>query len=282
MRLRAHTCQYCLSIEEAHYKRHYDIAEQLRSVYESCGEVDWSIIPYEPDERGRPVEPGGRVVNSDETDRSLTPEDALISKRERKDAKRLVRAASRAKVITQDEIAYVDSVIHSADGASSNEDDGPRNAEEIEEIEQHIRYHAQVYNTQADRRGLKKLAQLLDVEVDFDAEMDRILDIFRITELIKRNTRNRGLQGKELKIFHAIVADFKKAVVEDIVLLKKDVLEIRMRRAGYLRYTNRTAVGIVEDRYTDKDWKTGEKLASRSSDSSGVLSAQDDPSPVER
>lgn len=282
MRLRAHTCQYCLSIEEAHYKRHVDIAEQLRSVYESCSELDWGIVPSEGDERGRCREPGDSSADGEETDRSLTPEDTPASKRERKNAKRLARAASRSKNITQCEIQYIDSVIHSADGTTSNEDNGPRNPDEIDEIEQHLRYQAHVYNARVNQCGLKKLAEFPDAGIDFDADMERILEILRINKLMKRNTRNRGLQGKELRHFQSLVEDFKRAVVEDIVLVKKDALEIRMRRAGYLRYTNRTAVGIVEDRYTDKDWKTGEKLTSKSSESSGVMSPLEEISAAEQ
>lgn len=89
--------------------------------------------------------------------------------------------------------------------------------------------------------------------------MSRILDAFRISELLKRNTKTRGLQGKELKTFLTTVEGLKQALVEDIILVKKDAAEVRMRRAGYLRYTNKTAYEIVEERYTEKDWKTGEK-----------------------
>lgn len=250
MRLRSHTCTYCLTIEEAHYKRHTDIADKVRGLYESCGEFDWTIIPSEPYERGR-----ARVT------------DAPTSKRERKDAKNLARAASRSRVITQDEVQYVDSVIHLTEGGNDN--DGPRNPEEVEEIERHLRYHAQVYNTHSDRHELRKMAQFPDADIDFDAEMDRIMGIFRITELVKRNRRNRGLQGREMKNFEALLEEFKCAVVEDIVLVKKDMLEVRMRRAGYMRYTNKTAFALVEDRYIDKDWKTGERLNSSASDTSG-------------
>ncbi|KAF2845456.1 hypothetical protein T440DRAFT_460233 [Plenodomus tracheiphilus IPT5] len=269
MRLRGHTCTYCQTIEEAHYKRHIGIAEKIRGLYESCGEVEWTIIPSEPYDRGRTTEPGDcQIANkSSDSDPSNTSEDTPTSKRERKDAKSLARAASRSRVINQDEIQYVDSVLHMADG--SNDSEGPRNPEEIEEIEKHLRYHAQVYNTQPDRRGLRKLAQFPDADVDFDAEMERVLEIFRITQLVKRNTRNRGLQGRDMKNFEALVEEFKCAVVEDIVLVKKDMLEVRMRRAGYMRYTNRTAVTRVEDRYVDKDWRTGERLTSSASDSSG-------------
>jgi hypothetical protein len=149
MRLRAHTCTYCLSIDEAHYKRHHDIAEHLRGVYESCGEVEWSIIPAEPEarDRGRAREPGDSSGGSGDLDRSITPEDTPSSKRERKDAKRLARAASRSRVITQDEIRYIDSILHSAEGISSNDNDGPRNPEDVEEIERQLRVSARLCYT---------------------------------------------------------------------------------------------------------------------------------------
>ncbi|CAN9084217.1 unnamed protein product [Alternaria alternata] len=261
MRLRGHTCKYCMEIDEQHYRRHHDIAERLRAVYESCGEVDWNIVPDEfgPEERGRVREPGDV--------------DTPLSKRERKDAKRLVRAASRSRVITLEEIRYIDSVVHSAEGTTSNDADGPRDPEEVDEIERQLRYHAHVYSTQVSRRGLRKLAEAHEdtLDIDFEAEMERILETFRINKLLKRNTKTKGLQGKELKAFLNFVDGLKHAVLEDIVLVNKDNAESRMRRAGYLRYTNKTSYGIVEERYTDKDWKTGEKFASSSSDFSGAI-----------
>jgi hypothetical protein len=268
MRLRSHTCNYCRTVDEAHYRRHKELAEQLRAIYESGGEVDWSIIP-DSEERGRAREYDGGAAESE----GATPNDALSSKREKKDAKSLVRAASRSRVITGAEIGHVDSVLHSAEGLSAGDSDAPRNAEEIEEVERHLRYNAHVYNK--DNRGgaLKTFAKLSDAEIDFDGEVERILEASRVTELRKRNThRTRGLQGKELKIFLAHVDEFKKAVVEDLVQVKRDSLEIRMRRAGYLRYTNKTAHGIVEERYLAKDWKTGEKFLSSTSESSGLVS----------
>jgi hypothetical protein len=119
-----------MTIDEQHYRRHHDIAERLRAVYESCGEADWNIAPDEfgPEERGRVREPGDG--------------DTALSKRERKDAKRLVRAASRSRVITLEEIGYIDSVVHSAEGTTSNDADGPRNPEEVDEIERQLRVSA--------------------------------------------------------------------------------------------------------------------------------------------
>jgi hypothetical protein len=268
MRLRSHSCRYCRDIDEAHHRRHKKIAEGIRDVYESCGEVDWSIIPSGTEERGRSRDFDAGSVQDEEADRADS-EEAPSSKRERKDAKNLARAASRSRVISQDEIVYVDQVIHSSDGVSSGDDVGPCNTEEMEEIDRHLKFNAHVYS-QGKRRELRTFARVPDVDVDFDSEIERILEAFRVTELLKRNTRNRGLEGRELKTFQLIVVDLKKMLVDDLVSVKRDALEIRMRRAGYLRYTNKTAHGLVEDRYADKDWKTGEWLSSHTSDSSNT------------
>jgi hypothetical protein len=271
MRLRSHTCTYCRTIDEAHHRRHKKIAEHVRDVYESCGLVDWTIIPSEKsDERGRGRDPKPGLVDSEEMQHDLTPGDTPASKRMRKDVKCLARAASRIRVIGHEEIAYIDSVLHSAEGVSSSDGNGPCNAEEMEEIARHLKFNAHIYNSQLDRCDLRKFARISDVDVDFDAEMERILDAFRITELLKRNIKNRGLLGKELKTFQALVGELRRTIVEDLVSVKQDILETRMRRASYLRYTNKTAHSIVEERYTDKDWKRGGKCSISPSESSGT------------
>ncbi|KAF1362656.1 hypothetical protein EJ07DRAFT_105810, partial [Lizonia empirigonia] len=276
MRLRSHMCNYCQTIDEAHYKRHHELVAKLRSIYESCGEVDWTIVPAEPGEpnRDRPVDP--RSANSRPSDPGLLSEETLTSRRERKNAKSLRRAANRAKVVTQDEIRYIDSVLHTAESGPAGVGADPANLEELQLIENHLRYNANVFNNHSSRSDLKKFAKIPDVDVDFDGEMGRVLHTFRITEIVQRNLRNRGLQGRELKDFETSVEAFKVAIVEDLVLVKKDMMEIRMQRAGYLRYTNRTAYGIVEDRYTDTNWKTGERIGSCSSVSSSLTTPSDD------
>lgn len=174
-----------------------------------------------------------------------------------------------------DEINYVESILHSAESSSASEA-SPANVEEMQLIEEHLRYNVNVYNSHSSRHGLKTFAKIPDVDVDFGGEMERVLDTFRINELVKRNFRHRGLQGKELKTFEIQVAMFRSAIVEDLVLVKKDMMEVRMRRAGYLRYTNKTAYGIIQERYSTKDWKTGERIASSSSETSALSSPTED------
>lgn len=283
MRNKSHTCHYCRTIDEAHRRRHKRIAEGIRDVYESCGLDDWTVTPAETEERGRIRGHDPGVADGDKIERrSVSTEDTTVtSKREKKDAKALARAASRTRFISQEEINHVDSVIHSAEGFAVG-DDGPHNTEEMDEIERHLKYNANVYNSQPDRRELKKYARLPDVDVDFDAEIERILEAFRVADLLKSNTRNRGLQGKELKKFQTVVEDLKKALVNDLVLVKRDALETRMRRAGYLRYTNKTAHNIVEDRYNYKNWKTGEKYSATTSSSSENASPAEEISSTDR
>ncbi|EUC45426.1 hypothetical protein COCMIDRAFT_26360 [Bipolaris oryzae ATCC 44560] len=251
------------AIDDAHYKRHQCIAEQLHAVYESCGEISWTIIPPVPEIATEEI---SRDTNNSweygtENDYVAAIAGMPPSKRGKKDAKHLTRAASRSRAITQEEIQYIDSVIRSDDGITSNETEGLRNPEEVDEIEKQLRYHAQVYNARGNRDRLESLTDNPSKmeETEFDAEMNRILNIFHITKLLKRNTNTKDLQGKELEIFLALVSALKLAITEDIVQVKKDIVEVRMRRAGYLRYVNRASYEILGDRYSTKSWKAGGK-----------------------
>lgn len=233
-------------------------------------------MPVESGDPRRGRSSDTQTANGETSDRSLTTEESPTSKRERKDAKCLARAASRTKVVTQEEIRYIDSVLHSSEGVATGDGASPANMEEMQLIEEHLRYNANVYNGHSSRKALKRFAKIPEVDLDFESEVERALDTFRVTELVKRNLKNRGLQGKELRIFENMIDAFRNAIVEDLVLVKKDMMEIRMRRAGYLRYTNKTAYSIVEDRYTEKDWKTGERITSSASESSGLSSPSEE------
>lgn len=254
MRNRGHTCDMCIHIDEHHYKRHFEMCEHVRNIYESCGE-DWPLIPEDEEERGRSMARNSDAFDSDGL--SSTSSDIHLKKRDRKEQKRQIRAASRIKVVTQEDVKYIDSVLHPA--AVQERTENPANPEEIEEIEQHLRYNAQCYNQGQKRSKLRQFARMPDADIDFGAEIDRVLDILRINGLVKRNGRNRGLRNKELANFTMLVSELKEQVITDLVQTKKDELEIRMRRAAFLRYTNRASYDIVTNRYADKDWKTGEK-----------------------
>jgi hypothetical protein len=273
MRNRGHTCDMCMHIDEHHYKRHREMCELIRSIYESCDE-EWPLIPDDEEPRGRSATRCSDAFDSD--DRSSTSGDLPLKKRDRKEQKRQIRAASRTKVVTQEDISYIDSVLHPT--AIEMGPETPANPEEIEEIEQHLKYNAQCYNHGQKRSDIRQFARIPDADIDFGAEIDRIFEILRIAELLKRNERNRGLRNKELAYFKTLISELKDHIITDLVQAKKDDLEIRMRRAAFLRYTNRASYDIVANRYANKDWKTGEKYRSTGSESacSDSLTAVDE------
>jgi hypothetical protein len=234
----SHTCWYCRTQDEAHHKRHEKIAETIRAIYACCNFNDWRIIPSKPAEDSPTNGEEANLANDGERDCNTAPKHAALSKRERKDAKALKRAAERNPVTTHDEVLYVEAIMHPSSSAGD--------------------------------------------DVDFDAELDRILGVFRITELTNANTRNCGLRGKELKTFHATVEKIKKAIVDDLILVKQDVLETEMRREGFLRYTSKAANSILEERYAGTDWKTGEKHPQSTTASGGIVSPPEEPSVAPR
>jgi molybdopterin-biosynthesis enzyme MoeA-like protein len=50
MRNKSHTCNMCATADEAHSKRHNEIADRLRDTYDIWGE-DWPIVAVEESER---------------------------------------------------------------------------------------------------------------------------------------------------------------------------------------------------------------------------------------
>lgn len=265
---RGHTCTYCQQIDEAHFQRHKEIAEGLRDVYDSADQRDWPIIPSEIQERGRSR---SRDAGSKIDANHHVP----TSKRQRKDAKRLARAASRSRIITLDEINYVEKVIHAADDLTTDEAQRPSHPREIEEIERHLKENANVYSSQKNAREIKRFAEFPDADINFKSEVERIFDVFRITELTRRNTKTKGLYGQKLKAFEGLTCNLEKIIVDDLVRVRMDELEIGMRRDGFLRYIDKQGAFKLADRYTGMDWKTGEKHAV-------VRSGEGTMSPVDR
>jgi hypothetical protein len=254
MRNRGHMCAACVGGDEAHHKRHLGICEQLRFVYELNGE-HFSLIPAVEGPRDHD---NAKTSDSDDRSRSSSVDSLPITKKLRKDAKKLAKAAGRSKVITYDEIEYVGSILHLL--SSTVGADGPDNMREVDEIEKHLRHNANVYNKGVKRSVLSNFANIPDAGLNFEHELGRILDDLKVTDLLKRNTKNRGLQGKELKTFESLVASLTTMIVEDLGMVKRDEMETRMRRAGYSRYANRTSFAIFEDRYANKYRKTGERI----------------------
>lgn len=248
MRRKGHTCGYCTSIDEAHERRHNEIAEQLQGIYKIADET-MAIIP------GNDREAKGAESSAPE----LLEEQ--LKKRERKEKKRLAKAANRSTVVTLEDRRHIAQVLHEdKEGQDLIE---PKNQEEVAEIEKQLRHNANAY-LQEEKQKLSSFTVLVKVpgddNIDFESEMARILGEFRITDLLSRNLKNRGLVGKEQKEFDSSVRALKQSIIDDLLLVKKVELETRMNRAAYLRYTGWSSFEVLQERYAGKNWSTGEKI----------------------
>ncbi|KAF2203188.1 hypothetical protein GQ43DRAFT_278777 [Delitschia confertaspora ATCC 74209] len=256
---RSHQCLACGTADETHHRRHCEIAEALRGIYESCG-FYISLIPPHPE---APLSKYPRLYCQDNENIpfAATQGSTKLTKRERKAIKKMAKVTSRVRVITTPEIEYLGSVLHLPDVNGDNSY-APSSVEEFEEIERNLRYNANVYTNGMARKVIKGIAHLRDIDVDFNVDTTRIFGVLRITELVQRTTKNGGLGlcGKELRLFEDAVATLNKSVVEDLVLLKREEIETRMRRAGYLRYVKRESFNILIERHKEIDWKTAEKI----------------------
>jgi hypothetical protein len=269
MRNRGHTCDSCKIIEEAHYKRHQNIAELLRKIREVCGVAGCLIIEV-PRSAGDTASQGPRSASPPDAAIPSPPdgkekENGNATKREKKEAKRLEKAASRTRFLTDQEYRYINEVLHPKAQVASDSSPEPMNLEEVHEIERNLRFNASTcyrrnVHTDQMKGYLNNKSPPSEEEIRIKASMDRVCDVFQITLLEKKNEKNRGLQGKEMKEFNKLVVEFRAALLDDYVLVYKDEMEIRMRRAAFLRYTNKGIVDKLLDRYNNRDWKTGLKL----------------------
>ncbi|ORY18362.1 hypothetical protein BCR34DRAFT_596300 [Clohesyomyces aquaticus] len=286
MRGRSHQCDACKGFNSNHFKRHTLITEVIRAIYKTCNskrrlvpccdtggqsynttdrpcdlcsavnrdaDKAWERELGDPDARHSSVSTDGGTQGNPEATKPKT------TKKQRKEAKKLAKAASRPKEMTKSEIAYVGSIIHTGGVEPEDIVHGPSSVAEVELYEINLRYNAQVYNDGMPRSELRRHGTIHQADVDFEAEVDRVMKILGIDELEQSNANSRGLRGKELKCFLVQVGRFKKLVVDDLVLFKKEQHEIRMRRMGFVRWSKKGSVETLKERHEEKNWATGQR-----------------------
>ncbi|KAF2020115.1 hypothetical protein BU24DRAFT_477254 [Aaosphaeria arxii CBS 175.79] len=271
---RTRSCTYCKDIDEDHHQKHLGIAGKLRQIYEMLG-LDTFIIP--PDVvQAQQRRPSGETREQEDdkpTDKtkglSLRP-----TKKERKEIKKREKAALRPKVVTQDEIEYLGVVLHgTADGPVCLND--PTSPGEADDMEKLLAEKAKAYN-ESGRRGSRRLSDaVLTGAFDFGVEVERILGDLKLPN---GRPKNKGHSGKEQKAFDEEILNLKEAIVDDLLYLKGVQLHTSMRRAAFLRYTNRTSNDIISARHEDWDWKTGERRERPLAKSKKGKEREDEPS----
>ncbi|KAF2499102.1 hypothetical protein BU16DRAFT_535502 [Lophium mytilinum] len=156
----------------------------------------------------------------------------MESYRDKRLVKKAERAAKRPKILTSAEVNDIKGTLHPK--KYGNDDDGSSNHSEIEGIEKDRQYNADRYNTGMPRSPIENLVNYADVDVNFKSEMTSFYCVLRITELIRLNSRNRGFTGRTMKTIENLFGNLKTLVMENFIQVKKEDLELRMRRGAYL------------------------------------------------
>lgn len=252
MRDRGHTCDICKKVDSAHYKRHKEVFEKVKHLHRLCGSQ------WDPKSDSEVVErPHAEMEEpNDAEQKDNAPQETVRkTKREKKAVKKQQKAAAREKnVVTDKDVDFVAEVLHPKGAPVESSD--PGSVKDIEEADERLRELALRYLT-----GTKwtRSAESHDT-IDFESEMTRIFEAFQISGLVQGNDSTRGLRGKEFSKILSIVADLKNMIVEDLLAVKRDDMEIRMRRAGFVRFVGKSSFDSIETRYEQKDWATGQKI----------------------
>jgi hypothetical protein len=182
-------------------------------------------------------------------------------KKEKKEAKRLERAANREKVTTMQDYEYLDGILHPpVDNRSAIE--AAANLDEVQERENRLRQAAELYvNQMAPLPRIQGKGKSQAGDIDWGNEIGRIFDALGITPLIRKNEKNRGLRGNDLKRFNKLVSKLTDYLIEDFVQIKRDEMEVDMRREAFCRYAGIQAYHTLLQRYgpdgEGRDWATG-------------------------
>ncbi|KAF2727625.1 hypothetical protein EJ04DRAFT_557268 [Polyplosphaeria fusca] len=263
MRNCSHRCDVCKAMDHAHRKRHMEICEALRDILRLCG-LDTCILPAIEDRRDQNIEEGDDTRPPEATTNGGGGTNAegasKETKRERKERKALVKAALRPKFLTSVELKHIHNVLHP--DAEDDSVSAPKSNEEVEEIAQNLQYNAHLFNSAGFKRSaLQSLASIKEANINFEAEMDRILITLNVVHLFNSGAISRRFYGKDLKDFDTKISGLKKMIVDDLVTMKRDQMEMRMRRAGFLRYVSTASYLKIVERHTEqRSWSTGERI----------------------
>ncbi|KAF2723854.1 hypothetical protein K431DRAFT_344370 [Polychaeton citri CBS 116435] len=203
-------CMACISSDEAHQKRHRQIAKLLRQL-EKIREAA-AAAP--------------KLINSQQF---ALPGDTFSSKRERKAAKKIEKAAQRPKVVGEEEMRNVCYALHPPEDQAS---------EEVER--QHLLNDPAIKSNLPFHRGTARDRHLRielianDAKNEFEVpkeEMTRIKTELAVPKLVK------GMTAEERRL----IGEVTTAIKEDLSIIRREEEETMQRKSGFWRWASRKA-----------------------------------------
>lgn len=224
-------CRGCIHSDEQKAKRYREIAELVEKILPTSEQ--------HPSYGGSPAVPKinhASIVSSGAT------------KRERKEAKKVAKAAERAPVITAREIDRIGHILHP--GESSNEQ-FERSLMRDKSIEDNVFYHAGTGNSRAMRHYIIQQQRSGKTELHIsEAEMERIMLDLKVPTLAQASKSERG-----------IVVKLREKITEDLIHVHGEEQRIMERKAGFWRWASRKAYNRLAANGRIWDWKNGDALA---------------------
>jgi hypothetical protein len=170
------------------------------------------------------------------------------SKKDRKEARRVAKAAERAPLITADDIERVALILHPKEAV---DEEFEKTLLMDKSIENNIFYHPGTANSyemrdriiRQERSGRSKLKLS-------EKELDQI-----VAELLYDLDRSKSKKERDL------IARLRRMVEEDLTHDHGEEQQTMMRKASFWRWANREAYNRLAANGRIWDWKSGEALA---------------------
>ena len=175
--------------------------------------------------------------------------DGSTSKKDRKEAKRQVKAAERVRSIRAKDIEHIGKTLHPEEPA---DEEFERSVLMDKSIEDNIHYHPGTSNSREERQVF--ISQDRRGKAGFKvtaAEIERIMTEFKIDDTYHS-------KGKKER---ALVGQLRDKIVEDLEHEHNEARQIMMRKAGFWRWASRKAYNRLAENGRIWDWENGETLA---------------------
>lgn len=222
-------CQYCTGADERHELRHRKIAELAKplrnnnnSGHDALQDNTFSVGDVTPGET--PLRGNAETPNRQRPSGNMR-------KKDRKELKRMTKAAARTCHITSEEVHLVWRIFH-----PDYDRDKPLDKQRAVVFHKHIEKLTDGY------QNLSEIPM-----PDFTSDVRRIVE-----EL--------GVRGASANMNSDNVSELKVLVTEDLKQFHLETLGIAERRREFLEWANRGALVRILNLFEDRDWKTGTKV----------------------
>ena len=175
--------------------------------------------------------------------------DGSASKKDRKEAKRLAKAADRVLEIKAKDVERIGKILHPREPVDEEVERGLLMDKSIEE---NVYYHPQTSNNREERHIFISHDRRGKAEFKVTAaEIERIMIELRVHD-------TSHVKGKKER---ALVGRLRDKIVEDLKHEHGEARETMMRKAGFWRWASRKAYNRLAENGRIWDWKSGEDLA---------------------